>query len=242
MGKEPFPKVDEWIVFVGRSNVAKSSRSIEQIIKHLELSGLCTHNFETKKTQRACRINAWFASLLGGSVASYCARHQKRGRWLKKLFKASWRLAHPADWDLSRFKGLSNNERATKELRKLLLDWQRQWPSRTVHLLSHSAGGIISSWLESEPNVVSLVCFGYPFKSPHMGEEPYRTKHLQKVSKPFLIIQGASDEYSSAEQARRYKLSKSILVVDIPADHNYDDLPEDVYMNCLQLIRRHIGS
>ena len=216
MGEKLFPKSDAWIVFVGRSNVAKSSRSIEQIVKRLELSGFRIHNFESKKTQRACRINAWFAGLLGGSVASFCACHQKRGRWLKKLFKASWRLVHPAEWDLSRFKGLSNEERATKELRKLLLDWQRQWPSRTVHLLAHSAGGIISSWLESEPNVVSLVCFGYPFKSPQMIEEPYRTRHLQKISKPFLIIQGAFDEYSSAEQARRYELSKSILLADIP--------------------------
>ena len=232
----PLSHDELWIVVVGRNNAAKSARSLEQITRDLRASGFGVHFFESRQAQRAHRINAWFDGLLSGSIAAFCGRYARWGRWLQKMIKGTWRLAHPACWDFSRLKGMTHNDRNARDLKKLLCDWQCHWPSRRVSLYSHSAGGIVSSWLETEANVVSLVCFGYPFRHPQMPEQSYRTAHLPSMRKPFLIIQGNQDEYGSAEQARQYLLSESIRVEAIQADHNYDDFSSGLYMHCLELV------
>lgn len=233
---------EHWIVVIGRSNFAKSSRSLEQLVGDLRSRGFAVHGFESSRAQLSLRMSGWFESLLDGSVAAFCHRHARWGKWLRKMTKAGWLLVHPSGWDFSRLRGMTHNERAARELQQLLRHWQCHWPLRRVHFLAHSAGGIVASWLESEPNVVSLVCFGYPFRHPQMPEESYRTAHLQKIRKPFLIIQGDQDEYGCADRARQYALSESIRVVTIQANHDYDDLPTELYQHCLELVGDHLES
>jgi len=224
-----------WIVVVGRNNFAKSSHALEQMLKDLQSMGFAVHGFESRQTHRAHRVSGWFNGLLGGSVAAYCSQ-AKWGVFLRKSLKAGWLLVHPADWDFSRRMGMTPNERAARDLRQLLRHWQSHWPSRRVYLFAHSAGGIVTSLVEAETNVVSLVCFGYPFRHPQLNEEPLRTVHLPSVRKPFLIFQGSLDEYGTAERAREYALSPSTRVVSINADHDYENLSSGLYQGCIELI------
>lgn len=233
---------EHWIVVVGRNNFSRSSRSLEQMVRDLQSSGFYVHSFESRQAQRSRRRNDWFECFLGGAVATFCSHHARLGRWLQKFAKLIWVLVHPSDWDFSRLTGATYNECAARNLRQLLRDWQCRWPTRRVHLFSHSAGGIISSWLEKEPNVVSLVCFGYPFRHPDMQDQPFRTAHLQSMKKPFLIIQGDHDEYGTAEHAKQYMLSDSINVVSIDSGHDYDDLTLGLHQHCLELVGRYFGS
>lgn len=232
-------QLEHWIVVVGRSNFAKSSRSLEQMVQDLRSQGFYVHSFESQKSQRAQRVNSWFNALLSGHVAAFCSQQGWQGKCLQKIVKGFWRLAHPSTWDVARLRGLTNNERAAQDLRKLLRDWQQRWPTRCVHVFAHSAGGIVASWVAAEPNVCGLVCFGYPFRHPHMPPEPYRTVHLHDTPKPFLIIQGDRDEYGSAQYASQFALSDTIRVRGIPSDHDYDHLPSDLYQSCLEWVAHH---
>jgi len=225
-----------WIVVVGRSNFAKASHSMQQMIRDLQSDGFAVHTFETRKVQRSQRISAWLQALWGGVVVRWSARYHHR-RWLQKCFKAAWLLMHPSQWDFSRLKGLTANDVAATELCQLLQSWHQQWPQRWINVLAHSAGGIVACRVEDQPNLRRVVCFGYPFKHPQHGEEPFRTSHLQHMSKPVLMIQGLRDEYGNAQQAQRsYKLSDSIRLVDIDADHNCDDLTAGEYQRTLQQV------
>lgn len=222
---------------MGRSNFAKASHSLQQLLRDLQSLGFGVHTFESRKAQRAQRMNAWLQALWGGAVVRWSSQ-VRAGRWLQKFLKGLWRLAHPSGWDFSRLKGLTANDVAARELRQLLQSWHQQWPERRVNLLTHSAGGIVACRVEDLPNWARMVCFGYPFKHPHMPEEPFRTAHLQHMRKPVLMIQGLRDEYGNAQQAQHnYKLSNSIRLVDIDTDHNCDDLSPDEYQRILRLVR-----
>lgn len=242
MNSDPVSHDEHWIVVVGRSNFSRSSRALEQMVRDLQSSGFAVHGFESHQAQRSRRMNDWFEGFLGGAFATFCSRYTRLGKWLKKMLKAIWYLVHPSGWDFSRLRWTTYNERTARDLRQLLRHWQCHWPARRVHLFAHSAGGIVSSWLETEPNVVSLVCFGYPFRHPKMPEEPFRTAHLQSMRKPFLIIQGDRDEYGTAEHARQYALSDSTSVVPINSNHNYDDLAPGLYQYCLGLVGDYYGG
>ncbi|MEY5027977.1 MAG: hypothetical protein RLZ63_292 [Pseudomonadota bacterium] len=236
------PLLEHWMVVVGRNNLDQSSRALAQLLVDLNEGphalGFAVYAFESGRAQRARRMNAWFAGLWGGRLATTCKAQARWGRWLQKTAKCLWRLAHPLDWSFDRLRGITQNERTAIELRQLLLGWQVQWPHRRVHLFAHSAGGIVSSWLQTEPNVHSLVCFGYPFRHPQSPEEAFRTAHLPGVTKPFLILQGDRDAYGPAAHARRhYPLSESMRLVPVDTDHNCDNLAPGVYAQCLQTLR-----
>jgi hypothetical protein len=234
---------DRWIVVVGRDNIAKSSRSLEQMIKDLSALGFSVQNLEQRHVVTSRLMNSWFEGLLARRVAVFCRQRESLGRWIRRAIKALWLVFHPSSWDLSRFseKKTYNEERAL-DLRSLLRHWRAQHSSRQVYLFAHSAGGIVSSWLENEANVVSLVCFGYPFKHLENSEEPFRTMHLKHMRKPFLIIQGDRDSYGTKEKARQYELSASIRIVPINANHSYDALTPETYRGCLELVAQHFSE
>jgi len=66
------------------------------------------------------------------------------------------------------------------------------------------------------------VGFGYPFKHPDHDEEPSRTLHLSRVSKPFLIVQGEFDSYGSPKRALDYGLSPTTRVLSVESNHDYN--------------------
>ena len=233
---------DHWIVVVGRDNIAKSSRTLEQMIQDLSALGYSVHNLEPRQVVTSRLMRHWFEGILAGRVATVCCQRESLGRWVRRAIKALWLIFHPSRWDFSRFSKKSYREERALDLRSLLRHWRVRHPSRQVHLLAHSGGGLVSSWLENEANVESLVCFGYPFKHPDQGEEPFRTMHLKHMHKPFLIIQGDRDSYGTKEKARHYELSACIRIVPINANHSYDSMAPETYRGCLELVAKHFSE
>lgn len=91
-----------------------------------------------------------------------------------------------------------------------------------IVILSRSAGGRISSLIADEIKIKQLICLGYPFQHPQMGDEPERYQHLAHLKTPMLIIQGTRDEYGGSDCQQRYQMSPAIEVWFVDTNHNFD--------------------
>jgi predicted alpha/beta-hydrolase family hydrolase len=68
--------------------------------------------------------------------------------------------------------------------------------------------------------VRGLVCLGYPFHPPGKPER-LRTKHLEDLRTPALIVQGTRDTFGGREDVAGYQLSDAIRVAWIEdGDHS----------------------
>jgi hypothetical protein len=84
-----------------------------------------------------------------------------------------------------------------------------------------SLGGRIASMAADEAGVAGLVCLGYPFHPPGRPER-LRTKHLETLRTPTLIVQGTRDALGSREDVAGYCLSPSIQFAWIEdGDHSF---------------------
>lgn len=222
-----------WVVSIGRSNFRRSSASIDQLLLELDSKGVHVLNFESKRIQDARAFDAWWSGWFGGRVALWCEQHSRTGAVVRKVSKGL-RLIALGDLKTWVFAFMySANGQAVAELRALLLQWHQAHPGRRVYLLGHSAGALVASLVHDAPNVVGLVGFGYPFKHPDNDEEPNRTRHLSRVSKPFLIVQGELDSYGSPAQAVAYGLSATTRVVSVECTHDYN-LTAEQQTQCMQ--------
>lgn len=93
-------------------------------------------------------------------------------------------------------------------------------PERLV-IGGKSMGGRIASMVADEAAVRGLVCLGYPFHPPGDPAKT-RTKHLQELATPALIVQGERDSLGNLEQVASYKLSPGIRIEWIgDGDHSF---------------------
>ena len=84
-----------------------------------------------------------------------------------------------------------------------------------------SMGGRIASMVADDAAVLGLVCLGYPFHPPGQPDKT-RTKHLEDLRTPTLILQGTRDSFGSPEDVRGYKLSRAIKIQWIEdGDHSF---------------------
>ena len=84
-----------------------------------------------------------------------------------------------------------------------------------------SMGGRIASMVADEAGVAGLICLGYPFHPPG-DPSRLRTKHLEKLRTPALILQGTRDSFGLPEQVAKYKLSSKIKIVWMEdGDHSF---------------------
>jgi len=84
-----------------------------------------------------------------------------------------------------------------------------------------SLGGRIASLVADEAGARGLLCLGYPFHPPGQPER-LRTKHLEALRTPGLILQGTRDPFGSPEDVGSYRLSQAIRVRWIPdGDHSF---------------------
>ena len=84
-----------------------------------------------------------------------------------------------------------------------------------------SMGGRIASMVADEAGVLGLVCLGYPFHPPGQPEKT-RTKHLESLRTPTLILQGTRDSFGGPDDIRKYRLSNSIRMEWIEdGDHSF---------------------
>jgi uncharacterized protein len=84
-----------------------------------------------------------------------------------------------------------------------------------------SMGGRIASLVADEVGARGLVCLGYPFHPPGRPEK-LRTKHLEMLRTPALVVQGTRDPFGTREDVAGYALSPSIRVVWLEdGDHSW---------------------
>jgi hypothetical protein len=84
-----------------------------------------------------------------------------------------------------------------------------------------SLGGRIASLVADESGAQGLLCLGYPFHPPGKPER-LRTKHLETLATPALIVQGTRDPFGSREEVASYRLSAGIRIHWIEdGDHSF---------------------
>jgi predicted alpha/beta-hydrolase family hydrolase len=84
-----------------------------------------------------------------------------------------------------------------------------------------SLGGRIASMVTDECGVRGLVCLGYPFHPPGKPAQT-RTRHLEQMRTPALILQGTRDSFGKPEDVQNFKLSKSIRIEWLEdGDHSF---------------------
>lgn len=83
-----------------------------------------------------------------------------------------------------------------------------------------SLGGRMASLIADEVGAKGLVCLGYPFHPPGRPRV-LRTKHLERLKTPALVVQGVRDSMGSAVEVPDYVLSPNIRLVWIEdGDHS----------------------
>ena len=79
-----------------------------------------------------------------------------------------------------------------------------------------SMGGRVASMIADELHaagkVAGLLCLGYPFH-PLGKPEQLRTRHLETMQVPALIVQGTRDQMGTREEVARYALSPAIRIL-----------------------------
>jgi predicted alpha/beta-hydrolase family hydrolase len=84
-----------------------------------------------------------------------------------------------------------------------------------------SMGGRIASMIADEVGAAGLICLGYPFHPPGDANR-LRTKHLEELRTPALILQGTRDSFGRPQEIAKYKLSPKIRVAWIEdGDHSF---------------------
>lgn len=74
-----------------------------------------------------------------------------------------------------------------------------------------SLGGRIATMVADESSARGVACLGYPFHPPGQPKR-LRTKHLETLGTPALIVQGARDPFGTREDVAGYRLSPRIAI------------------------------
>jgi uncharacterized protein len=96
-------------------------------------------------------------------------------------------------------------------LRQTWLEVLGQFSPERLVIGGKSLGGRIASLIADEIGAAGLVCLGYPFH-PTGKPSQTRTKHLQTLKTPTLIVQGTRDALGKMEEVAGYPLSPAIRV------------------------------
>jgi predicted alpha/beta-hydrolase family hydrolase len=90
-----------------------------------------------------------------------------------------------------------------------------------------SMGGRVASMaadeLHAEGAIAGLLCLGYPFHPPGRPDR-LRTRHLEGLRTPTLIVQGTRDPFGTQDELEGYALSDAIRILWL-ADGDHDLRP-----------------
>jgi len=120
----------------------------------------------------------------------------------------------------------TSGKRAAPDREPVLLDSWRSVISKLgdpakIVIGGKSMGGRIASMVADEAGVAGVACLGYPFHPPGNPSRT-RTKHLENLRTPTLIVQGTRDSFGRPDEVATYKLSKKIRIIWIDAgDHSF---------------------
>ncbi len=94
-------------------------------------------------------------------------------------------------------------------------------PASQLVIGGKSLGGRMASMVADELGVAGVLCFGYPFHPPGQPQK-LRTRHLESLATPALVIQGTRDPLGNESEVPRYRLSQSITVEWLSdGDHSF---------------------
>lgn len=94
-------------------------------------------------------------------------------------------------------------------------------PTSQLFIGGKSLGGRMASMVADELAVAGVICFGYPFHPPSQPQK-LRTRHLEGLQTPALVIQGTRDPFGNESEVPRYRLSRSIRIEWLPdGDHSF---------------------
>ncbi|MFZ4552553.1 MAG: alpha/beta family hydrolase [Aquabacterium sp.] len=203
------------IVVVGRNNQDKASEPIISIQHRLHDLGASICWLDTKARFHGRQREMTLARIRHQWLSDWSHAHPKAGRLALRLIRLALKIKYPKRhaYVLRRYQA----EPTAEGLRRFINTLRNP----TIHVVTHSAGGILATQIANETAIQKIVCFGYPFKHPDHPEEPHRTSHLRDIRKPVLICQGRMDEYGAPEQLHRYATSSSIKVHAVESDHDY---------------------
>lgn len=206
-------------VFVlGRNDFRRRSAMIDALIDHLVGCGVAVCWYEHRWQRHARLKEAAYYRICDAWLHALALAHPRIGAWSRRAVQCLLRLRYGAAENVAEQAPEAVHAAAAKSLG----DFIRQRALQQVFLVAHSAGGITAALVQGQGGIQKAVCFGYPFKHPERAEEPYRTRPLRCVVKPFLIVQGESDRYGEPATFTHYAASPSIELLSIQSDHDYD--------------------
>lgn len=144
-----------------------------------------------------------------------------------RLFQLLYALMHPTYFQ---YLYCRKNQSIPSRCNNLKKTIKTQGAGNNTVILSRSSGGRVSSLIADELNIKHIICLGYPFQHPAMGDEPERYVHLADIKTPMLILQGVRDEYGGIESKGRYPLSPSIELTFVDTNHDFNISARDVRM------------
>ena len=226
------------VVLIGRSNGKKRPNAFPKLIKRLEGQGFPVFSFKSDRSKYSEKIDLRLMKLSPEIAGSVGGSHPPHRRAVRFCIKGVLVVAGKQRWSFIKAAFQTPSVTAAQELEQFI----EALPLDHVHLIGHSAGGIAATRISKNPKVKSVSCFGYPFKHPQRPAENYRTKHLSSISKPFLIIQGSSDEYGAADDYSDAVLPRECKIVTLDCDHDYSDLSEFDFGRVWMALSHHITA
>jgi uncharacterized protein len=96
-----------------------------------------------------------------------------------------------------------------------------QGGARRLVIGGKSMGGRIATMVADDTSALGVVGLGYPFH-PAGKPEKTRTKHLETLRTPALILQGTRDTFGRPDEVTSYKLSPAIRIEWLDdGDHSF---------------------
>ncbi len=131
------------------------------------------------------------------------------------------------------------------------IDALRSSVSTPLFIGGKSMGGLVSTLVLEQADVVGAVVYGYPFHPPGKPEK-LRTAHLEALSKPLCIIQGERDTFGTCDEVGQYPLSALVETVFLTdGDHSlkprkasgisYEDNMATALSATVEFINRHLS-
>lgn len=226
------------IVIVGRNNRAKRSDALARVVAVLAGEAFEVRTFTSARIEASERINARLARRFPAVEASRERGHPWHLRILRLVLKAMMVLHAKERLEFARALFQPKPYAIAHELDRFV----DRLPFQQVHLITHSAGGISATKIAQNPKVAGICVFGYPFKHPDHPPEPYRTRHLPKVTKPLLIIQGLTDEYGAPSPEMREKLPPRAQIIPLDCGHDYAGISDAEFETVLIAVRQLIAG
>jgi hypothetical protein len=226
------------VIVLGRTQQTKKSDGIEKIVtRFLSLNySIIWLDKSSALNDEIAIVNQRYAQILEHFTTSERYQSILENKSAKRIVKLVLLMRRPSFWTFSNVFALFDlahpfaqarirfaaNLRARK-LKKI----EQALPKHAVIILSTSSGCRASALPSHLNNVKAMICFGYPFKNLEIRyNQPWRTKPLTRVNKPFFVFQGDHDEYLNAAEAANIPKSAHVALKTVQGTHDYSTLTD----------------